>query len=139
MGKSRREFIKRGAVAALAVGLPATLVKSVSANSIGVLLGHDDQLAKANFARHLNTIFRAQAAGSRTVELKLIKISTLAGNKKDTGFSLLFDGARGQILSQDVYSFQHDQMGQFSLLLVPVVTRRRNQPHYEVIINKLHS
>jgi hypothetical protein len=136
MGKSRREFIKRGAVTALAVSVPATLVKSVSANSIGVLLGQEDQLAKATFARHLNTTFRAQASGSRTVELKLIKICDLVGNKK-AGFSLLFDGARGRILSQDVYSFQHDEMGGFSLLMVPVVTRRRNQPHYEVIINKL--
>ena len=138
MSKSRREFIKRGAVAAIAAGLPATLVKSASAHSIDVFLGHEDQLAKANFARHLNTTFRAQASGSRTVELKLIKISELTGNKK-AGFALLFDGARGKILSQDVYSFQHDKMGRFSLLMVPVVTRRRNQPHYEVIINKLHS
>ncbi|MEA2203821.1 MAG: hypothetical protein QOE77_597 [Blastocatellia bacterium] len=137
MGKSRREFIKRGAVTALAVGLPATLVKSVSANSIGVLLGQTDQLAKTTFARYLNTKFRAQASGSRPVDLKLIKISEIAGNKK-AGFSLLFDGARDKVLSQDIYSFQHDEMGKFSLLLVPVVTRRRNQPHYEVIINKLH-
>jgi hypothetical protein len=138
MGKSRREFIKRGAVAAVAVSVPAALAKSVSANTVGVLLGNEDRLARVIFARHLNTTFRARAAGSRTVNLKLIKISDLAGNKK-AGFSLLFDGARGKVLSQDVYSFQHDEMGSFSLLLVPVVTRRRNQPHYEVIINKLHS
>ena len=137
MGKSRREFIKRGAVAAVALSVPATLAKSVSANTVSVLLGNEDRLAKANFARHLNTTFRAQASGSRTVDLKLIKISDLAGNQK-TGFSLLFDGARGEVLLQDVYSFQHDKMGRFSLLLVPVVTRRQNQPHYEVIINKLH-
>jgi hypothetical protein len=137
MGKSRREFIKRGAVTALAVGLPATLVKSVSANSIGVLLGHEDQLAKAAFARHMNTAFRAQASGSGSVDLKLIRISDLA-RKKTAGFSLLFDGVRGKVLSQDVYSFQHDEMGKFSLLLVPVVTARRNQPQYEVIINKLN-
>ena len=138
MGKSRREFIKRGAVTALAVGLPATVVKSVSANSIGVLLGHENRLARADFARHLNTTFRVQASGSRPVALKLIKISDLAGNQK-AGFSLLFDGARGKSLSQDLYSFEHDEMGRFSFLMVPVVTRRRNQPHYEVIINKLHS
>ena len=138
MGKSRREFLKRGAVTALAVGLPATLGKSVSANSLGVLLGQENRLARADFARHLNTTFRVQASGSRPVALKLIKISDLAGNKK-AGFSLLFDGARGKVLSQDLYSFEHDEMGRFSLLMVPVVTRRRNQPHYEVIINKLHS
>jgi len=138
MSKSRREFIKRGAVAAFAASLSATLVKSVSASVTGVVLGQEDQLAKANFARYLHTTFRAQAPGSRTVELKLIEISDLASNKK-AGFSLLFDGARGKILSQDIYSFQHAEMGRFSLLMVPVVTRRRNQPHYEVIINKLHS
>ena len=138
MGKSRREFIKRGAVAAVALSVPATLAKSVSANTVSVLLGNEDRLAKANFARYLNTTFRVQASGSRPVALKLIKISDLAGNKK-AGFSLLFDGARGKVLSQDLYSFQHDEMGRFSFLMVPVVTRRRNQPHYEVIINKLHS
>ena len=136
MGKSRREFIKRGAVAAVALSVPATLAKSVSANSVDAILGNEDRLAKANFARHLNTTFRVQASGSKSVDLKLIEVSEVAGNKK-AGFSLLFDGARGKILSQDIYSFQHDKIGKFSMLLVPVVTRRRNQPQYQVIINKL--
>ena len=140
MARSRRDFMKTGTFAALAAGISATLSGSVSAKTVTSLLSVEDPLAKARFVRNLNTVFRVRAAGS-TAMLKLTKVTDLPGVKRSNreGFSLIFDGAPAKILTQNVYTIDHDELGTLSLLMVPIVTRRRNQPQYEVVINKLHS
>jgi len=140
MANSRRNFIKTGTIAAVAAGISASLSGNASAKTVIGFLGAEDHLAKARFVRNLNTTFRVQAEGVQAAELKLISVTDLkqaAGSKRE-GFSLEFDGARGRHLPQHIYSIEHHDLGRFSLLMVPIVSRRRNQAHYEVIINKLY-
>jgi hypothetical protein len=124
---------------ALAAGIPSGLTRTVLAETV-VSSPSALDLTMANFAAQLNTTFQI-AQGSSRVALKLIEVANL-GSKQTSGgreaFLLSFRGANATPLKQDVYHIEHEKLGRFALLVVPVVSRDKSAGAYEVIINRLH-
>ena len=56
----------------------------------------DERLTEANFAKHLNSLFRVKVSAPRPVELKLVEVKGYAnGANEQSGmerFSLFFNG-----------------------------------------------
>ena len=85
-----------------------------------------DQLTSADFAAHLNEVFRAEWPGIAPVELVLDRISDLnpATKSKPDGrrpFSIEFLGPLStQYLPQHIYRLEHAQLGILEIFLVPL-------------------
>jgi hypothetical protein len=148
MSNQRREFIKRGAIAALAMSVPMGATKSSLASSLMDSISGHPPLSKANFEPHLNTRFAVYSAGSKVAGMTLIEITDLKRSASRVAklrkqpalqecFSLLFDDSQNTRLPQDAYVVKHASLGKFSFLMVPVLTKRAGRSHYEVIINRL--
>ncbi len=138
MGTTRRTFLKRGTLAALATGVSVDLTRNVIAGERRCDLA--PALNKADFEAHLNSTFVVHAGREKSVELTLTSITDLkrpSDRRGRQGFSLLFRGPVKTTLVQDTYLIEHNELGTFKLLMVPSVTRK-NEPHYEIIINRLY-
>ena len=141
MSSSRREFLKRGTFVALAAGAPLGLAEKAfglsTAKSVAGL-----KLNLESFEDQLGTNFSIKHETSR-VNMKLVRVTNFASQKQieagKEGFSLLFRGPNQTTLKQDTYVIEHEQLGRFSFLVVPVGTKDTRAPHYEAIINRLHS
>jgi len=96
----------------------------------------DIQLTEAEFSKHVNTKFRV--AVEPPVELELTEVkSYLSKEHEETGmerFSVYFLGPGDRFLSQRTYSFEHEQMGNFDLFLVPV-KQGQDGFRYEAVFN----
>lgn len=138
MPTSRRDFLKKGALVALAAGVPVSLAREVAGRNAPVApaaLG----LTRAAFESQLHTQFLVNK-GSGSVAVKLVSISDLTGRGKFAGregFSLMFRG-EAKALEQSTYAIQHQKLGLFSFLIVPVMGSRNNTQYYEAVINHLH-
>lgn len=134
---SRREFLKRGTLVALAAGVPLALTEKafgMSTTPAG--------LNMAAFQSQLGTSFLINHQASK-VKIELVDVNSFATRKQAAagkeGFSLVFRGSEETVLKQDTYLIEHEQLGMFSFLVVPVGTNGKRAPHYEVVINRLHS
>lgn len=134
---SRREFLKRGTFVALAAGVPLALTEKafgMSATPAG--------LNMESFKSQLGTSFLINHQAAK-VKIKLVDVASFASRKEAAagkeGFSLIFCGSAETPLKQDTYVIEHEQLGMFSFLVVPVGTNDKRGPHYEVVINRLHS
>ena len=142
MSTSRRNFLKSGTMVVLAAGIPGGLTKAIQVHAHDLSTTSNVSLSKSAFAANLNSRFRVRAGGAKSFELRLSNVADLkryrkgklAGANKE-GFSLLFEGPKG--IPQDNYSFHHDRMGEFDLLMVPVQSRKKKGHSYEVVINRL--
>jgi len=138
MSSSRRDFLKRGMFVALAAGVPLTLTGKASGMGTSTAAG----LNMTAFRSQLGTSFFVNHEASK-VKIKLVDVTSFASWKQTAagkeGFSLLFRGPKETTLKQDTYLIQHDQLGMFSFLVVPVGTKDTRGPHYEAVINRLHS
>jgi hypothetical protein len=136
MSSSRREFLKRGTLVALAAGVPLALTEKAfgTATSAG--------LNMASFKSQLGTSFQINHQASK-VKITLVDVANFASRKQAAagkeGFSLLFRGPKEIPLKQDTYLIEHDELGMFSFLVVPVGTQGTRGPYYEAVINRLHS
>ena len=134
---SRREFLKRGTFVALAAGVPLALTeKAFGMSTTPAGLNMD------SFKSQLGTSFLINHQAAK-VKMKLVDVNSFASRKQAAagkeGFSLLFRGSEETTLKQDTYLIEHEQLGMFSFLVVPVGTKDKRAPHYEVVINRLHS
>ncbi len=136
MSSSRREFLKRGTLMALAAGVPLSLTEKASG------MGPSTGLNMTAFKSQLGTSFQINHQASK-VNFKLVDVTSFASRKQTAagkeGFSLLFRGPKETTLKQDTYLIEHEQLGMFSFLVVPVGTKDTRAPHYEAVINRLHS
>ena len=141
MSSSRREFLKRSTFGALAAGVPLALTEKAFG------MGTPKSTAAAglsleSFESQLGTDFLVNHAASR-VKVRLVRVTNFASDKQiatgKQGFSLLFRGPNEQTLKQDTYVIEHEHLGRFSFLVVPVGTKDTRAPHYEAVINRLHS
>jgi Domain of unknown function (DUF6916) len=142
MSTSRRDFLKKGSLVALAAGFPLSVAGKVigkeslaSSNGLG-----SPGLSKAAFKAQLNTEFLVND-GTAKRKVKLFAVEDLSeshkfGSRKE-GFSLLFRGDQTSRLVQNTYFIEHARLGSFSFLLVPILTRDKSA-RYEAIINHLH-
>jgi hypothetical protein len=94
------------------------------------------QLTEAEFSKHVNTKFRVAIEPPLELELTEVK-GYLSREHEEAGmerFSAFFSGPGDRFLSQNTYSFEHDQMGTFALFLVPV-KQDQNGFRYEAVFN----
>ena len=140
MKSSRREFLKRGTFVALAAGVPLALTEKVF--GMGITESTADGLNLESFEDQLGTGFLINHAASK-VKVKLVNVTNFASPKQTAsgkeGFSLIFRGTKEITLKQDTYVIEHEQLGMFSFLVVPIGTKDTRAPHYEAVINRLHS
>src|SRR2546422_567404 len=136
MATSRRDFLKKGTLVALAAGVPASLAEKVAGKASLTPAGFG--LTKAAFEAQLNTEF---LIGASRVAVKLVDVTDLDARKKRSGkegFSLLFRGDPSTPLRQDTYLIEHKSLGMFSFLIVPVMRKKKTAQYYEAVINRLH-
>ena len=138
MSSSRREFLKRGSLMALAAGIPLGVgEKALGMEAIPAGAG----LSKAAFESQLNTKFLINQEAAK-VAVTLVNVTNLASRKETRtgkeGFSLVFRGPKETALQQNTYVIEHETLGMFSFLIVPIQTRDNRAAHYEAVINRLH-
>lgn len=140
MSSSRREFLKRSTFGALAAGVPLTLTEK--AFGMGITASTATGLDLESFESLLGTDFLINHEPSK-VKIRLVRVTNFASDKQTEagkeGFSLLFRGPNDATLKQDTYVIEHKHLGRFSFLIVPVGTKDTRAPHYEAVINRLHS
>jgi hypothetical protein len=88
------------------------------------------------FSQYLNTTFRVSIDESRTIEAELHEVGKLIIAPGQQRFSIQFRGPREPLLNQGIHAFDHDEMGQFSLFIVPV-RQDENSSFYEAIFNRI--
>ena len=125
---------------ALAAGVPLGL--SEKASTMGLTrTSNASGLNLAAFESQIDTTFLINHEGSK-VKVKLIDVTSFASPKENTtgkeGFSLLFHGPKDKVLEQNTYLIEHEKMGMFSFLIVPIKVKNKSTPHYEAVINRLY-
>jgi hypothetical protein len=137
---SRRKFLKQGTLGALAAGLSLGLgdkVRAGAMSSFSLPLG----LNREAFASQLHTTFHIKR-GSETVPLKLIDVNDIGSRRTMRGlreaFALVLQGSNATALEQDTYAIEHEKLGAFSFLMVPIGSRDKSSRYYEININRLH-
>ena len=125
---------------ALAAGVPLGL--SEKASTMGLTgTSNASGLNLAAFESQVDTTFLINHEGSK-VKVKLIDVTSFASPKQNTtgkeGFSLLFHGPKDKVLEQNTYLIEHEKMGMFSFLIVPIKVKNKSTPHYEAVINRLY-
>lgn len=152
MSIPRRKFLQVGSIALLAAGAPLTALaararahgeaKSSLAPAAGPVSSLN-RMNKAAFAAHLNTVFLIRHSDAGEVPVKLIELQDtvpesqrkLAAMHGKECFSLSFRGP-AQGLRQNTYRFQHRELGEFDLFIVPVESGKHGEI-YEAIVNHL--
>ena len=105
-----------------------------------------DTFTLATFEPLVGQRFRIRLAPEAVVELELVDAYDLIPTtpvRRQPGssagvseaFSLIFLGPNAQRLSQGMYPFEHDQLGAFSLFIVPVGADDAGT-HYEAVFNR---
>jgi len=139
MKSSRREFLKRGTLGALAAGVPLAL--SVKASGMGNGSPTPAGLNLAAFKSQLGTTFTVNDETAK-VKVTLVEVASFASRKDAAagkeGFALRFRGPQEMTLKQNTYVIEHKQLGLFSFLIVPVGIRNTRSPYYEAVVNRLH-
>ena len=137
---SRRKFLKQGTLGALAAGFTFRLSNQLSGRAtddVPDTLG----LNRAAFASQLHTTFLIKN-GSRKVPLELTEVVDLGSRKSRTGdreaFALVLRGSTSLPLQQETYAIEHEKLGGFTLLVVPILSRDKSVRYYEININRLH-
>jgi hypothetical protein len=104
-----------------------------------------DQLTYARFSALVKTRFRVQADPVNLIELELAEAREISARSRSNSegatltnecFALTFNGPASRFLEQKMYPFEHDDLGAFSLFVVPV-GRTQDAFQYEVIFNRL--
>lgn len=139
MKSSRREFLKRGTLGALAAGVPLGLsLKAVGMTTATPAAG----MGLAAFKAQVGTTFTINDKAGK-VKTKLVDVTSFASRKQvaagKEGFSLLFHGPKDLTLQQNTYLIEHEELGMFSFLIVPVLQiKDKRGPYYEAVINRLN-
>jgi uncharacterized protein DUF6916 len=140
MTSSRREFLKRGTWMALAAGIPLSLTQRVPGMELTESPARS-ALSKAAFESQLNTKFLINHATSKVVA-ELVAVTDIGSRKQrkagKEGFSLVFRAGTESILLQNTYLIEHQALGMFSFLLVPVGRKTSRTQHYEAVVNRLY-
>jgi hypothetical protein len=139
MRSSRRDFLKRGTLGALAAGVPLALGQKASGRTTAT--STVAALNMAAFKSQLGSTFTVNDEASR-VNVTLVNVDNFASRKQlaagREGFSLVFRGPQEITLKQNTYLIEHKELGMLSFLIVPVGMKNKKAPHYEAIINRLN-
>src|SRR3977135_618140 len=81
-------------------------------------------LTEEEFSKHVNTKFGVRLDAEKSVELELDEVKGyMSQHHEQSGmerFSVYFNGPTDPFLTQKLYTFTHDQMGEFEIFLVPM-------------------
>ena len=138
MSTSRRSFLKSGTLVALAAGVPLGIAETVAGATAGTPSA-ENSLTRAAFEAQLNTNFLVNA-NRKKVPVKLIEVRDLGSrnNGSKEAFSLVFTGDIAKSMEQDTYTIEHERLGTFTFLLVPVMSKNRESRTYEIVVNRLY-
>ncbi|HEY3102712.1 MAG TPA: twin-arginine translocation signal domain-containing protein [Pyrinomonadaceae bacterium] len=138
---SRRNFLKHGTLGAIAAGFSLGIGDKTKGGAAWASSGAPLGLNRAAFATQLQTTFWIKQ-GPRRIPLKLIEVVDLGSKKTLSGereaFALVLRGSDATPLEQETYTIEHEKLGIFSFLVVPVISRDTNARYYEININRLH-
>jgi hypothetical protein len=93
-------------------------------------------LEHETFSRYLNTSFRISLGESNSVEAVLNTVNDLQLSPQQERFAIIFRGPREPILNQAMYRFEHDEMGEFNLFIVPI-RQDDDGTFYEAVFNRM--
>lgn len=93
-------------------------------------------LEQAEFAKYLHTKFRIRINETESLEAELAHVSDLLLSERQARFAVIFRTSNEPYLGQGQRDFEHDQMGQFTLFLVPVA-RGEEGTEYEACFNRV--
>lgn len=93
-------------------------------------------LEHEEFSKHLNTKFRIQISETESVEAELTEVSELSTAGGQARFAITFRTPNQPFLGQTLRQIEHDQMGTFQLLIVPVEQDAQGT-NYEAVFNRL--
>ncbi len=88
------------------------------------------------FAKHVKTTFRVRLDDANTIATELIEVSELKLCPQQERFALVFRGPNETLLGQGMRRFEHVEMGEFDLFLVPI-SRDDQGTCYEAVFNRL--
>jgi hypothetical protein len=132
--------LKQGMFGAMAAGVTLGLTDTIAARS-RLSLTSPRNLDRAAFQAQLNTSFLFRAKSSKTA-VKLVEVTDFGSRKSAHGhreaFSLVFSGDNESPLNQNTYTIEHQELGKFSFLVVPIMSRDKSVRYYEAFINRLH-
>jgi len=97
---------------------------------MGALLQHGD------FAPRLNATFRVKVDETNELDLVLTEVGEFKVSDRQEQFSIVFRGPNETFLGQGLREFEHDEMGNFRLFLVPIGQDDKGY-YYESIFNRL--
>jgi hypothetical protein len=147
MSLSRRKFLRAGTLVAVSAAFPLkTLVaatrgrpSSLLSNSSG--LRADLDLNQETFSKYLNTKFTFDHKDLDAVSVKLVEVYDLTSKTATPTtkqcFGVVFRGPRNAPLRQETYTVEHESLGKFDMLVVPIASRKKGF-YYEAIFNRLH-
>jgi len=95
-----------------------------------------EALTQEAFADQINPKFTLVVEGLDPIELKLSRVSDLTVSNGAEGFSIVFKGSGEFVLRQSTYRLEHDVMGAFEILLVPI-GKDEQGVDYEAVFNRL--
>jgi hypothetical protein len=99
-------------------------------------LPRSPQLEYNTFSQLLNEVFKVRLDKQRNAGLLLTEVKRGKSDPRVDYFHLRFRGVSGQILSQGTYCFQHQDLGRFSMFIVPNAGKA-GAPTYEAVFNRL--
>jgi uncharacterized protein DUF6916 len=138
---SRRKFLKQGTLGAIAAGVTLGLGDKARGRSVGAALAGVVGLDRAAFTAQLHTMFVVKQ-GRKQLPLELIEVTDLGSKstvlRQREAFALVLRGSNDTALEQDTYAIEHEKLGVFSFLIVPIGLRNKDSRHYEININRLH-
>jgi len=140
MTTSRRNFLKKGAIGAVAAGVSLGIANKTLGSPLAVSAAEDLLPDMAAFQAQLKTDFMI---GKSKLPVRLIDVLKLGSARSAVGkreaFALTFRADLKPSLKQETYTFEHAKLGAFSMLLVPIVSKDKDARYYEAVINRLHS
>jgi hypothetical protein len=126
---------------ALAAGVPLGLTEHALGMGAAPSSTGSGLMDRAAFEKQLHTKFLLHHEAEK-VPVKLVDVTNLASRTHEQAgkeaFSLIFSGPKETTLRQNTYLIEHEKLGMFSFLIVPVRTRNNRAAHYEAIINRLN-
>jgi hypothetical protein len=92
-----------------------------------------------NFSRHVNTKFTVRSGSGEPIELELAEVAVRQNEVNEQAgmerFSTFFSGPQSSFLPQGTYTFEHPEMGELQIFLVPLGLDKRGY-RYEAIFNR---
>jgi uncharacterized protein DUF6916 len=95
-----------------------------------------ETLTQASFSEHLNTEFRVHVSDSNEVVVEMTEVTPGRQTDRQEQFALLFRGPADAFFEQGNYRIEHERLGAFDLLLVPVAKDDKGF-YYEAVFNRL--